>query len=161
MLQAFILTFLAEWGDRSQVATIAVRPRKRGRGESVMVAPFSPGACVCVRARVQLATHKNPIGVTVGGCLGHALCTGASCLLDSARRDGAADQRWHPTHETPCRGEMVVEAMRCCVPACGRTLRNSGAAEHLTHGGRRKTLLSDLNGRDMVGLQDWQFWGGG
>ncbi|WVZ52130.1 hypothetical protein U9M48_003219 [Paspalum notatum var. saurae] len=44
-LEAFILTFLAEWGDRSQIATIA------------------------------LATHKNAIGVAVGASLGHTLCT--------------------------------------------------------------------------------------
>ncbi|XP_028059650.1 GDT1-like protein 3 [Camellia sinensis] len=44
-LESFILTFLAEWGDRSQIATIA------------------------------LATHKNAIGVAVGAILGHMVCT--------------------------------------------------------------------------------------
>ncbi|KAG9445722.1 hypothetical protein H6P81_011850 [Aristolochia fimbriata] len=44
-LESFILTFLAEWGDRSQIATIA------------------------------LATHKNAIGVAIGATLGHTVCT--------------------------------------------------------------------------------------
>ncbi|XP_008796982.2 GDT1-like protein 4 isoform X1 [Phoenix dactylifera] len=44
-LESFILTFLAEWGDRSQIATIA------------------------------LATHKNAVGVAVGATLGHMICT--------------------------------------------------------------------------------------
>ncbi|XP_057470938.1 GDT1-like protein 3 [Actinidia eriantha] len=44
-LESFILTFLAEWGDRSQIATIA------------------------------LATHKNAIGVAVGASIGHTICT--------------------------------------------------------------------------------------
>ena len=49
-VQSLTLTFLAEWGDRSQIATIA------------------------------LAAAKNPVGVTIGGCLGHSLCTGMAVL---------------------------------------------------------------------------------
>eukprot|EP00216_Chloropicon_sp_CCMP2111_P001458 CAMPEP_0198247180 /NCGR_PEP_ID=MMETSP1446-20131203/46348_1 /TAXON_ID=1461542 ORGANISM="Unidentified sp, Strain CCMP2111" /NCGR_SAMPLE_ID=MMETSP1446 /ASSEMBLY_ACC=CAM_ASM_001112 /LENGTH=206 /DNA_ID=CAMNT_0043931505 /DNA_START=210 /DNA_END=830 /DNA_ORIENTATION=+ len=49
-LECFVLTFLAEWGDRSQIATIT------------------------------LATHKNPVGVTLGGILGHALCSGGAVI---------------------------------------------------------------------------------
>ena len=48
--QAFTLTFLAEWGDRSQIATIA------------------------------LAASKNVLGVILGGLIGHAFCTGLAVI---------------------------------------------------------------------------------
>lgn len=48
--QVFTLTFLAEWGDRSQIATIA------------------------------LASSKNLFGVIFGGLLGHACCTGLAVI---------------------------------------------------------------------------------
>lgn len=44
-LEALMLTFLAEWGDRSQIATIT------------------------------LAAHCNPLGVILGACAGHSICT--------------------------------------------------------------------------------------
>lgn len=44
------LTFLAEWGDRSQISTIG------------------------------LAAQADPYGVTVGGILGHMVCTGAAVI---------------------------------------------------------------------------------
>ncbi|KAM7274416.1 hypothetical protein ACFE04_029080 [Oxalis oulophora] len=49
-LEAFILTFLAEWGDRSQIATIA------------------------------LATHKNAVGVAIGATIGHTICTSIAVI---------------------------------------------------------------------------------
>jgi len=50
LLQAFTLTFLAEWGDRSQIATIA------------------------------LAASKDPYGVTFGALIGHFVCTGLAVI---------------------------------------------------------------------------------
>ncbi|XP_060884886.1 transmembrane protein 165 [Labrus mixtus] len=49
-IQALTLTFLAEWGDRSQLTTII------------------------------LAARENPFGVAVGGTLGHCLCTGLAVI---------------------------------------------------------------------------------
>ncbi|XP_057313051.1 transmembrane protein 165-like isoform X2 [Hydractinia symbiolongicarpus] len=50
LIQAFTMTFLAEWGDRSQLTTII------------------------------LGSRENPLGVAIGGTIGHALCTGLAVL---------------------------------------------------------------------------------
>lgn len=50
VLEAFSLTFLAEWGDRSQLATIG------------------------------LAAQASIVGVTLGGILGHSICTTAAVM---------------------------------------------------------------------------------
>ena len=49
-IQAFTMTFLAEWGDRSQLATII------------------------------LAARENVSAVVIAGILGHAFCTGLAVL---------------------------------------------------------------------------------
>lgn len=45
LLEAFVLTFMAEWGDRTQIATMS------------------------------LAADNNPIAVTVGSIIAHSICT--------------------------------------------------------------------------------------
>ncbi|XP_037822935.1 transmembrane protein 165 isoform X2 [Lucilia sericata] len=50
LMQAFTMTFLAEWGDRSQLTTII------------------------------LAASKNAYGVTAGGVIGHSICTGLAVI---------------------------------------------------------------------------------
>lgn len=50
LVKSFTMTALAEWGDRSQIATIA------------------------------LAASRDLVGVILGGVLGHALCTGLAVV---------------------------------------------------------------------------------
>ena len=49
-IQAFTMTFVAEWGDRSQITTIV------------------------------LAARENLLGVITGGTIGHAICTGIGVI---------------------------------------------------------------------------------
>ena len=49
-MQAFTMTFVAEWGDRSQIATII------------------------------LSARENLWGVMTGGIIGHAICTGLGVI---------------------------------------------------------------------------------
>jgi len=49
-LQAFTMTFLAEWGDKSQISTVA------------------------------MAAQDGLLGVALGGVLGHAVCTGMAVV---------------------------------------------------------------------------------
>lgn len=49
-MQAFTMTFLAEWGDRSQLTTII------------------------------LSARENVYGVIIGGILGHSICTGLAVI---------------------------------------------------------------------------------
>ena len=50
LLQAFVMTFLAEWGDRTQISTIA------------------------------LAASYQPAGITTGAILGHGICTAIAVI---------------------------------------------------------------------------------
>eukprot|EP01059_Diplonema_ambulator_P004335 TRINITY_DN1403_c0_g1_i1.p1 TRINITY_DN1403_c0_g1~~TRINITY_DN1403_c0_g1_i1.p1 ORF type:complete len:283 (+),score=117.90 TRINITY_DN1403_c0_g1_i1:46-894(+) len=72
-VQAFTLTFVAEWGDRSQIATI------------------------------MLAAAKNPYGVTLGGVLGHSVCTGSAVLIGRG-----VSNTFTPKHVTTFGGLLFV-----------------------------------------------------
>ena len=50
LIQSFVMTFLAEWGDRTQISTIA------------------------------LAASYQPFGVTTGAILGHGICTAIAVI---------------------------------------------------------------------------------
>jgi len=49
-IETFTMTFLAEWGDRSQISTII------------------------------LAAREDVLGVTIGAMVGHCICTGIAVL---------------------------------------------------------------------------------
>ncbi|GBP34234.1 Transmembrane protein 165 [Eumeta japonica] len=73
LLQAATMTFLAEWGDRSQLATVV------------------------------LATREDAFGVVMGGSLGHALCTGLAVVGGRmiAQKISVRTGEWHE-YTSPC-----------------------------------------------------------
>lgn len=83
-----MLIFLAEWGDRSQITTIAVRkcPPPPTHGLSLSLHATLRRTDLLTRDIVtgimcfQLASHMNPFGVTVGAILGHSFCTGLAVV---------------------------------------------------------------------------------
>ena len=99
-----MLTFLAEWGDRSQIATIGERGSLRAAAALDSVRHHSDACCCssadsshtgrCARGTQHhmcyfmcqfihpagLAASIDIVGVTLGGILGHSICTGAAVL---------------------------------------------------------------------------------
>ncbi len=87
-VEAFILTFLAEWGDRSQIATIGARIRTTTQSAPLMLVSLRCLSSVAASNdliqlpgwRAGLAASIDVVGVSLGGILGHAICTGAAVL---------------------------------------------------------------------------------
>lgn len=74
-VEAFVLTFLAEWGDRSQIATIGMRER---RSDDSFMLQFRAVLSACFITKrtpapspAGLAASTDRLGVTLGGNLGH------------------------------------------------------------------------------------------
>lgn len=67
--QAFILTFLGEWGDRSQISTIALG-----------AAHVSTKLCLWMADRLTFLPSQNVYLVTLGTIVGHSCCTALAVI---------------------------------------------------------------------------------
>lgn len=76
-LQAFTLTFLAEWGDRSQLTTIILAAREVTSMCQIIIE--SSNLQIHLR-KMRLFSFQDVYGVVVGGILGHSFCTGLAVL---------------------------------------------------------------------------------
>jgi len=79
-LQAFTMTFMAEWGDRSQIATVILAAREvysftlNDTNEFLMNFTRNNLINVC------FLNLQDVLGICIGGILGHSLCTGLAVL---------------------------------------------------------------------------------
>jgi len=79
LTQAFTITFLAEWGDRSQIATIAMAAAQDPVGSEA-------GRARAGRARSGRLTHPTPPpsprapAVCIGSMVAHSFCTGLAVV---------------------------------------------------------------------------------
>lgn len=123
-LEAFTLTFLAEWGDRSQIATIGAcrHAARAGTGRGLAGMPWQ--LCANLLAAPALPPHAglaaaaDVFGVTLGGILGHFMCTGeeataAGAPADSACRRGARVPVHEEARVSPDRCAVRLGARRC------------------------------------------------
>lgn len=71
-IQAFILTFLGEWGDRSQIATIAL-----AAAHVRLFITFRERGPLLIGRHVEL---QNVYVITIGTVVGHSCCTALAVL---------------------------------------------------------------------------------
>lgn len=99
--QSFVLTFLGEWGDRSQIATIALGAAHvsaaalelRARSEHIYAGIVSSFMDIDIHHHSSLLADdlKSVTLISIGTIAGHAICTGVAVICGSwlARRISA------------------------------------------------------------------------
>lgn len=83
LTQAFTLTFLAEWGDRSQIATIALAAAKDPFGVTIGKSVVAGWNDACTPLPLVHPCSYNArfcLAMGEGGIIGHALCTGIAVI---------------------------------------------------------------------------------
>ncbi|CAG0913145.1 unnamed protein product [Notodromas monacha] len=111
-LQAFTMTFLAEWGDRSQISTIV------------------------------LAATENVWGVTLGGTVGHSLCTGVAVI-------GGRIVAQRISVKTGFRAGVKFGSMLCSGVDCSLS-KKAGFVALLSHDGLKEKIDLMMVSEDRV-----------